>query len=73
VSCFVRSLRFLHSSLLSVPNCKALPDMLWAFQFVDHRNGVILNRNIAMAGGVYQKLVASEVEFPCALSKLHLC
>jgi hypothetical protein len=26
-----------------------------------------------MAGGVYQKLVASEAEFPCALSKLHLC
>jgi hypothetical protein len=47
--------------------------MLRAFQFVDHRNGVILNRNIAMAGGVYQKLVASEAEFPRALSRLHLC
>jgi hypothetical protein len=68
VRCFVHSLRFLHSSLLSVPNRKALPDMLRAFQFVDHRNGVILNRNIAMAGGVYQKLVASEAEFPRALS-----
>jgi hypothetical protein len=26
-----------------------------------------------MAGGVYQKLVASEAEFPRALSRLHLC
>jgi hypothetical protein len=52
VGCFVHSLRFLHSSLLSVPNRKAPPDMLRAFQFVGHRNGVILNRNIAMAGGV---------------------
>jgi hypothetical protein len=41
--CFLRSLRFLHSSLLSVPNCKALPDMFRAFQFVDRRDGVILN------------------------------
>jgi hypothetical protein len=67
VSCFVRSLRFLHSSLLSVPYCKALPDMLRAFQFVDHRNGVILNRNIAMAGGVYQNLVASQAKLPPTL------
>ena len=42
--------------------------MFRAFQFVDHRSGVILHRNIAMAGRVYQKLVASEAEFPCGLS-----
>jgi hypothetical protein len=41
---FVRSQRFLHSSLLSVPNRKALLDMLRVFQFINHRNGVILNR-----------------------------
>jgi hypothetical protein len=29
--------------LLSVPYRKALPNMGWAFQFVDHRDGVILN------------------------------
>jgi len=62
VSYFVRSLRFLHSALLSVPNCKALPDMRRTFQFVDHCNGVILNRNLALAGGVYQKLVASQAK-----------
>jgi hypothetical protein len=72
VRCFVHSLRFRHSSLLSVPNRKALPDMFRAFQLVDHRNGVILNRNIAMAGGVYHQLVASEAEVPRALSRLHL-
>jgi len=49
--------------MLSVPYCKALPHMLRAFQFADHRNGIILNRNIATAGGVYQLLVASEAEF----------
>ena len=41
--CFVRSLRILHSSLPSVPYCKALPDMFRAFQFVDRRDGVVLN------------------------------
>jgi hypothetical protein len=33
-----------------------------AFQFVDHRDGVILNRNLALAGSVYQKLVVSQAE-----------
>ena len=41
--CFARSLSILHSSLPSVPNCKALPDMRGTFQFVDHCNGVIVN------------------------------
>ncbi len=46
------------------PTVKALPDMFGAFQFVDHRNGIILNRNITVAGRVYQKLVASRRNFP---------
>jgi hypothetical protein len=33
----------------------------------------ILKRNIATAGGFYQKLVASDAEFPLPLSKLQLC
>jgi hypothetical protein len=52
VRCFVRSLRFLHSSFLLVAYCKALPEMHRAFQFVDHRKGAILNRNIATADAV---------------------
>jgi hypothetical protein len=33
-----------------------------AFQFVDHRDGIILNRNLALAAGVYQKLIASQAK-----------
>jgi hypothetical protein len=39
-----------------------------AFQFVDHRDGVILNRNLALAGSVYQELAVSEAELSRTLS-----
>src|SRR5690349_11686529 len=44
-----------------------------AFQFVDHRDGVILNRNPALAGSVYQELVVSEAELSRALSGRQVC
>jgi hypothetical protein len=56
--------------LLSVPYRKALPDMSRAFQFADHRDGVILNRNLALAGGVYQKQVVCQAELSSTLSGL---
>ena len=41
---FLNDSQLRHSSwLLSVPYRKALPNMGRAFQFVDHREGVILN------------------------------
>src|SRR5690242_18857893 len=54
--------------LLAFSTCrKALPNMGRVFQFVDHRDGVILNRNPALAGSVYQELVVSEAELSRAL------
>src|ERR1700757_31421 len=44
-----------------------------AFQFVGHRDGVILNRNLALAGCVYQELVVSEAELSRALSGRQFC
>jgi hypothetical protein len=59
--------------LLSVPYCEALPDVRWAFQFVDHCDGVILNRNLALTGGVYQKLIASQAKLSRTLPWLQFC
>src|SRR4029077_19428236 len=61
------------AALLSVPYRKALPNMGRAFQFVDHRDGVILNRNLALTGGVYQELVASKAELSRTLLGRQLC
>ena len=48
--------------LASVPRRKALPDMAREFQFIDHRDGEILNRDPALADSVYQQLIGSEAE-----------
>jgi hypothetical protein len=57
---------------LSVPDREPLPNMGRVFQFVDHRDGEILNRDRALAGGVYQELVGSEAERSRALSGLQV-
>jgi hypothetical protein len=44
-----------------------------AFQFVDHRDGVILNRNLALALSVYQELVVSEAELSRTLIGRQFC
>jgi hypothetical protein len=33
--------------------------MSWVFQFVDHRDGIILHRNRAVTGGINQELIVS--------------
>jgi len=43
------------------------------FQFVDHCNGVILNRDLALACGVYQKLIASQAQRSRTLPWLQFC
>ena len=56
-----------------VPNCKAALDMRGTFQFVDHSNGVILNRNLALTVGVYQKLIVSQAKLSRSLPWLQFC
>jgi hypothetical protein len=48
--------------LPSVTYRKAPPDMRGTFQFVDHCDGVILNRNLALTGDVYQNLIVSQAK-----------
>jgi hypothetical protein len=36
--------------------------MRGTFQFVDHCDGVILNRNLALTGDVYQNLIVSQAK-----------
>jgi hypothetical protein len=38
--------------------------MRGTFQFVDHSNGVVLNRNFALTGDVYQNLIVSQAKLP---------
>ena len=59
--------------LLSIPYRKALPNMRGTFQFVDHRDGIILNRNLALPGGVYQKLIVSQAKPSRSLPRLQFC
>jgi hypothetical protein len=59
--------------LLSVPYRKALPNISRTFQSVDHRDGIILNRNLALADGVYQKLIVSRAEFSRTPPWLQFC
>ena len=58
---------------LSVPRRKAPPNMSRTFQFIDHRDGVILNRNLALAGRIYQELVVSEAELSRAVFGRQFC
>jgi hypothetical protein len=59
--------------LPSVTYRKAPPEMRGTFQFVDHCNGVILNRNLALTGGVYQKLIVSQAKLSRTLPWLQFC
>jgi hypothetical protein len=58
---------------LSVPDSEALPNVRGLFQFVDHRDRIILNRDAALAAGIEQELIASQAEFAGALARLHIC
>ena len=45
-----------------VSNCEAPADMGGPFQFVNHRNGKILNGNVALSVGIDQELLAAGAE-----------
>ena len=47
--------------------------MSWAFQFVDHCNGIILNGNRALTRGAYQKLIVSQAKLSRTLAGLQFC
>jgi hypothetical protein len=52
---------------------KAPPNMSRTFQFIDHRDGVILNRNLALAGRIYEEVVVSEAELSRAVVGRQFC
>src|SRR5688500_2460756 len=46
----------------SIPHCKALTDMRGPLDFVDHRHGIILDRDTALAVRIGQHLILPKPE-----------
>lgn len=40
-------------SSVSIPDGEAFPEVRWVLQFIDHRDGIVLHADVALAAGVH--------------------